>query len=1167
MNALAPSDSPVGPRRGIQPSLSPSSTAADARLGRGGRSESRCNWGLFALGLILLLAQGRTVVAAPPPVEPVVASASDEAEKALSGFKIPQDWQGAVFAAEPLVANPVAFHIDRRGRVFVCESFRQERGIEDNRKHPDWLEADQAAQTVEDRLAYLKKFLGDKVRDYEKHDDRIRLLVDRDGDGKADHATVFANGFNEVVSGTGAGVVTLDEDVFFTCIPDLWRLRDENGDGIADRRDSMQTGYGVRFAFRGHDLHGLVVGPDGKLYFSVGDRGYNVVVNGQRWANPECGAVFRCLPDGSQFEVVAYGLRNPQELAFDDEGNLFTCDNNSDSGDQARWTVIAEGGDTGWRMSYQYLSDRGPFNREKIWHPFHPDSPAHLVPPITNLSSGPSGLAFYPGTGLGDHYRGRFFLCDFRGAAAGSVVRTFKVEPAGAFFKVVEAEETLRNILATDVEFGPDGAVYVSDWVNGWSGLGKGRIYRFSSPEHARSTVVAEVQKILSEGFADRNASELTRWLGHVDRRVRQGAQFELARQNAAPTLAEVANSSAAELKARLHALWGLGQIVGRSTEPMAESNAARRVALLAIDAALTDANPELRAQAAKLAGDVRHAAAVPQLIAALQDESPRVQYFAAQSLGKLAAAAAIEPLVELLARNQDADPLLRHAACTALARIAGWKLWTPADGTPVTRSPAEAAALEQLLAASKHPSPSARTGVVVALRKLGDPRVADFLNDADPRPVLEAARAIYDERIDAAAPRLAELLRRPDLPDPVARRVLHASFRLGTASHALAVAQFAARPSSPLERRLEALKLLEQWASPPTRDGVLNHYRPLERREPALAKNAVQASLTQLLARPDAVATAATKLAAALGLTEISPILRGLVESATETPASRADALRALAAVAPQAAAPLIESHVMDSPPILRATARELLAGRDVKRAIPLLANSLASQVMEERQLAARALAIVPDKSAGTALVEALQQVLDQRYPADSRLDVVEAAKKRREPEVVALVVKLMGTRAADDPLALFADSLEGGNAAAGRAIFFERTQVSCVRCHKIEGQGGDVGPDLTRISPDKTRKYLLEAVVVPNRAIAKNFETALVITDDGKVVSGIVKEEDAESLRLMTAEGKLVRIPKSSIEERREGKSAMPDDLAKQLTPGDVRDLVEFLYGRRSP
>jgi quinoprotein glucose dehydrogenase len=191
-------------------------------------------------------------------------------------------------------------------------------------------------------------------------------------------------------------------------------------------------------------MHGLVMGPDGRVYFSIGDRGYNVwTVEGRHLFRPDTGAVFRCELDGSNLEVFAYGLRNPQELAFDDFGNLFTGDNNSDSGDQARWVYVVEGGDTGWRMYYQYLSDRGPWNREKLWHPYHDGQAAYIVPPIINITNGPSGLAYYPGVGLPDRYKGHFFLCDFRGGPANSGVQSFAVEPNGASFKLVDSHQFL----------------------------------------------------------------------------------------------------------------------------------------------------------------------------------------------------------------------------------------------------------------------------------------------------------------------------------------------------------------------------------------------------------------------------------------------------------------------------------------------------------------------------------------------------------------------------------------------------------------------------------------------------------------------------------------------------------------------------------------------------
>ena len=81
---------------------------------------------------------------------------------------------------------------------------------------------------------------------------------------------------------------------------------------------------------------------------------------------------------------------------------------------------VVEGGNSGWLMSYQYLSDRGPWNREKLWHPQHEGQPAYIIPPVANIADGPSGLAYYHGTGLSEKYNGTFLLCDFRGGPANS---------------------------------------------------------------------------------------------------------------------------------------------------------------------------------------------------------------------------------------------------------------------------------------------------------------------------------------------------------------------------------------------------------------------------------------------------------------------------------------------------------------------------------------------------------------------------------------------------------------------------------------------------------------------------------------------------------------------------------------------------------------------------
>lgn len=199
-----------------------------------------------------------------------------EAEQAVRQLTLAKGIEAKLFASEPLLANPVAIDIDEQGRVYVCETYRQERGVEDNRQHEAWVEDDLASKSIEDRLALLKKHLNGDLSAVTSHQDRLRLLVDRNDDGRADRSTVFADGFRGALDGTGAGVFARRGNVFYTCIPKLYAFRDEDRDGKADRKSTMFSGFGIRFAYRGHDLHGICQGPDGRLYFSIGDRGFDV---------------------------------------------------------------------------------------------------------------------------------------------------------------------------------------------------------------------------------------------------------------------------------------------------------------------------------------------------------------------------------------------------------------------------------------------------------------------------------------------------------------------------------------------------------------------------------------------------------------------------------------------------------------------------------------------------------------------------------------------------------------------------------------------------------------------------------------------------------------------------------------------------------------------------
>src|SRR6266536_6179723 len=146
-------------------------------------------------------------IVSPNATNEFVAPASNQGELAIKRFQVATGLNVDLWAAEPMLANPVAFNFDEKGRAYVCETFRLHAGVDDIRGLMDWLDEELAARTVDDRLAEMKRHLGDRFPKYSEHSERISVIEDRDGDGKADHATVFADGFNTPLDGIAAGVL------------------------------------------------------------------------------------------------------------------------------------------------------------------------------------------------------------------------------------------------------------------------------------------------------------------------------------------------------------------------------------------------------------------------------------------------------------------------------------------------------------------------------------------------------------------------------------------------------------------------------------------------------------------------------------------------------------------------------------------------------------------------------------------------------------------------------------------------------------------------------------------------------------------------------------------------------------------------------------------------
>ncbi|MFA6543806.1 MAG: HEAT repeat domain-containing protein [Limisphaerales bacterium] len=1074
--------------------------------------------------------------------------ATKEAEMAAKKFRLAPGLKVDLWAAEPQLANPVAFCIDEHGRIYVAETHRLHQGVTDIRGHMNWLDEELAARTTDDMR---KLFLRHQYDGRTNASERVTLIEDRTGAGRATHYSTFADGiFNSPVDGLGAGLLARRGNVWFANVPNLWLLRDNDGDGrpdgSTDVRKAVFTGFGVRVGFLGHDLHGLRIGPDGRLYFSMGDRGANVKsLEGRTVAAPEMGAIFRCNQDGTDLEIFHFGLRNPQELAFDEFGNLFTGDNNSDGGDPARWVYAAEGGDSGWRVGWQFIEKapwtqrRGPWLDERMCYP--EDRAAHMLPPIANIANGPSGLTHYPGTGLPAKYDGHFLLCDFKGASSASGVWSFQMQPKGAGFELVDKEKFIWNALATDVEFGYDGHVYFSDWIEGWAMSGKGRLYRISDPSTVKDA--QEVKTLFASGFASRSVDELKGLLAHRDQRVRQEAQFTLVEKGneGFQALAEAA-AKGKSLLTRIHGVWGLGQL----SASKAQGSKSRLQSLTGLRPLLADAEAEVRAQAAKVLGDARDPESRSAITTLLADASPRVRHLAAIAIGKLRAPAAVPALVKLITDNADKDAVLRHSGVAGLL------------GCTDART---------IAALKSHVSPSVRIAAVVALRRLERTEVSQFLADGDPRVVLEAARAISEVPIAPALPALAAL--KPDLAKfndyqkpALLRRILSANNHMGDTAAATRLAALANESAVPGAIRAEALDLLADWARPSGRDRITGLWRPLPSRDAKVSAAAVRPVLAAALRMSSTdVRLAAVKAASQLDVSEVNPVLLELVSDIRADSSVRVGALNRLADTKDAQLAAALDVAAKDKAEALRIAATSIRAKAGKGGAVTPLRTILKQGTVGEKQNAIATLGGIPGAEADGVIASLTDELVAGKLAPELLLELLEAAEKRTDARVKAGLDRFKAQRRPDDLLWNYRSALAGGNAASGRKIFLERVEASCARCHKVGPDGGEVGPVLDGIASKQTREYLLESLVAPNAKIAPGFESLVVVLKDGRNFAGVTKPGAPDEIVINSPEDGILKFKQSEIARTQKGQSAMPDTMIQVLSKRDIRDLVEFL------
>jgi quinoprotein glucose dehydrogenase len=1119
------------------------------------------------------LAEKAGIVSIKEDPNKVLKNATDIRDKTPA--KVGEGLQLTLWASDSLAPDPVSMSIDDKGRVYLTRTNRQKSSEFDIRGHRDWMIESISLQNVEERRAFLHKtfaperskeneWLKDKNNDgnHDWHDlavdkEEVWRLEDTNKDGVADVSVRVLNDFYNEVSDIAAGILVRAKDAFIACAPDIWHLEDKNGDGIWDKKTSISNGYGVHIGFSGHNLSGIVEGPDGRIYWNIGDIGGNVTTaDGKNYPNPNSGFIGRANPDGSDFEIFATGLRNTHEFVFDDYGNMISSDNDGDhAGESERLVHIVEGSDAGWRSNWQYGKYTDPKNnkyhvwmKEKLSIPRWEGQAAYIIPPIQNYHNGPTGMVYNPGTALGSEWKNKFFLVEFVGTPNRSHIWSFGLKPKGASFELNGEKDIVSGILPTGIQFGPDGALYVADWINGWGTKDYGRVWKLdvTKEKNDLEAVRLETKRLMQLDYAKQTPEKLYEYLLNGDKRIRQKAQLELASRGkkGADVLIKAINQTDNQL-ARIHGIWGIGQL-----SRFDKSFSTTLIPLL------KDKDAEITVQALKMLGDADISSVANDLIPFLSNPNYRLRFYAAEALGQLKYESAIEPLIAMLKANNDEDVYIRHAAVMALSRIIQSTM-SDVRSTNANRT----SYITHLTSLANNPSKALRTAAVLVLRKLKNEKIALFLKDNDEYIVTETARAINDDlSIPAALPALAAVLDETRFTDEaLIRRAINAALRVGGEKELALLTAFSTRTDIKDEIKAEALATLGTWANPSVLDRVDGRFRGKIERDPSIVKAKVRPLIPNFLKETNTeTLTAIASLLTNLGIKDFNTQLAKIYDETKESKVKIAF-LTALNTLGYSGIETLIKNGMEDKDATIRVAALGLLTNTNVsKESLPAIAKAVFTKgsTNEQQQLLA-VMAKLDGGKTESILDDLMGQMQDKKLSPNLNLELKEAVLTSGSE---ALKAKFATLKPDNSVTSDYTEALYGGNRGEGRNIVTYNSAAQCMRCHAVGTEGGNVGPSLTNIGNSLTREQLLQSLVEPSARIAPGYGNVSLKLKGGQDIYGVLAKETESALTITTSDAEPLVIPISRIVKRENLPSGMPA-MGEVLSKREIRDIVEYL------
>lgn len=1065
-----------------------------------------------------------------------------------------------VWGVDSLVRDPIAIHVSDDGSIYYSRSPRRNNAEFDIRGHQDWEIRSIALQTVEDKRNFLRTELsperssentwlkdlnGDGSHDWKDmlvERNEVYQLKDSDGDGLADWSQKQVYDFHEEVTDVAGGILKTEDALYVAAGPDMWRLMDTNGDGIMDEKKSLSHGYAIHIGFGAHGMSGVEMGPDGRIYWGIGDIGFNGKGDdGTEYKYPNRGVIARSNPDGSDFEIFAMGVRNTHEFVFDQYTNLISVDNDGDhAGEKERLVYLTRGSDSGWRINWQFGKYRDPDNNtykvwmdEKLYLPRWEGQAAYITPPILNYVSGPTGMVFNPGAGLGERWKDHFFVVEFVGSPASSGLHAFQLQPKGASFELTKTEKIVGSFLPTGIDFGPDGALYMADWVNGWNDKNYGRIWKLTDETAKGWALQKQTEAEIKADYKKLSEADLKSKLYFEDLRIRRKAQFELVKRGkkGAEIFQQVIQDKSNQV-ARIHGILGLSQLGRLNDISMADP----------LVALLKDSDPEIQAQAAKWLGDIRYSKAGKELIANLTHENARVRFFSAEALGRSKNQEAIQPLIALLESNNDEDAYLRHGVTYALSQIGK---------------------VEPLVALASHPSKAVRLGAVLALRRLESPELAKFLNDSDEYIVTEVARAIHDDfSVEAALPALGALLSTTSFQnEPLIRRAISANQRVGKEENLNHLITYLAKPGTPEILKKETIAAIGTWAKPSLVDRVDGRYRGEVTRDPSAIKQKVQPVLvSQASAKEEALRVESIKAIGKLQINESADLLLSKLKL-DPAEAVKVQALNSLVAMNAANLSEAISFAMSDNAEAVRVAGLGLLAQTSLPndQKVTLLTDIIKKRTLPEKQTALLTLGGLEGSKDLPVWKTILADFDAGKLPEGTWIELEEAIAATSSADLKTQFDGLLEKKAAGEAWKKYAGALAEGNARRGRNIFFENQTAQCIRCHAYDDMGGNAGPALDAIGKTLSKEELLIALVEPSKRLAPGFGTISIEMASGEKVTGTLLEEKKDSMSVKVGSD-TKEILKKEIKSSQMAASSMPP-MGTLLTKRELRDLVTYL------